>query len=158
MQGTIDFFGLTVACFFIITGMLLYLWKPITRFTKNQFSWQTFLTVSGIIELILGLAVTLFFIILGFQGFISEEMGTMIGIFSLASLLFLLPYIVLKAVMVYGFLKKKRWPLFLSLVSGIIYLTGGVISVSVSPVIAVLLFIYAGLTLWAGIKCLNNYQ
>ncbi|MFW6015749.1 MAG: hypothetical protein ACOCRK_04880 [bacterium] len=155
-QRPIDYFGLILACLFIITGILLYQWKYITRFTKNNFSWQTFLTVTGIIELIIGLAVILFIIILGLQGFISGEMGTMVGIFSLASLLFLLPYIVLKAVMIYGFVKKKKCSVYISLFFGGIYLTGGIVVIFIFPIIAILLLIYAGLNLWAGIKCLKN--
>src|SRR5690554_6023597 len=155
-EASLDVFGVTLASLFIISGLLLYPGKHINLSAEHHFSWQTFLTTGGIIELIIGSAVTLFVIILGFQGFISGEMGTMVGIFSLSSLLFLLPYIILKAVMVYGLFKKKRWSLFLSLISGIIYLAGGVISVSISPVIAVLLFVYAGFTLWAGIKCLKT--
>ena len=155
-EASLDVFGVTLACLFIISGLLLYLVNHIKLPAEHHFSWQTFLKVTGIFELITGLAITLFVIILGFQGFIHGEMGTMIGIFSLASLLFLLTYTMLKAVLVYGLFKRKRWSFSLSLFSGFIYLTGVLISFSIYPVIAVLLFIYAGFTLWASVKFENH--
>jgi len=65
---SIDVFGVTLACLFIISRLLLYPHKHINLSAKHPFSWQFFLTTSGIIELIIGAVFVLFAIILGIQG------------------------------------------------------------------------------------------
>ena len=81
--------------------------------------WK-FLIISGIVELSLLTPVLLLFAALGYHGYRTGEMGAMVGIFSGAILLFLFPYILIKALTVHGLRKRKPWSawsvIFLSLI------------------------------------------
>lgn len=164
-QETLDTFGIVLVGIFILTGLFLSFYKQLRRFFREnnvlkflstvkikQIIFKkkvSLLTVSAIIELIVAIPATIFIFIYGIYGFVKGEMGNMIGLISFFLLLVILPYIILKAVMVYGLVKHRRWSLFLSLFFGIIYLILGMLIVSNNPLISLLLFAYSGFTFFS---------
>ncbi len=156
-QGSYDHFGLLLAVLILTAGVLLIGGKHLISFLRRAgFGWLTFLLFTAIIELLAGISLTVFIIILALQGFISGEMGTMVGILSLASLLFLLPLIIFKAAMVYGLFARKKWALYLTLAFAILYSLGGLAGFFAVPLIALILLFYAALLLLAAVRCLQH--
>ncbi len=154
-NGTPDIFGFVLAGIFIGLGILLSFGKKIKLRAKSPSS-RTFLLISGMIELAAGIPLMAFIFIFGLHGFYAGETGTMIGLLSMASLIFVVPYILLKAAAVYGLIKRKKWSIYFSFVFGIIYFFAGISFIAGIPIIAVLLLLYAVLTRLTAIKCLKT--
>ncbi len=168
-EGIVDITGLVLIIFFIVVGLLLVFWRHLLSFQRGKeenkqinkdknisSKKRTFLISAGIIEIVTGLVFMVFIIILGFYGIVAGEMGIMIGIFSSIFLIFILPYLVFKFLMVYGLRKRRRWSLFISLLFSIIYILAGLFFVFSVPIFSLLLFLYAGFTLWAALNCLQD--
>lgn len=170
-EGAFDFFGLVLAFFFILIGLLVFLWPRIKIFAVQRKStgnssktpgekvdsWgRSFLIVAGIIELIIGIPVLIFIFVLGLHGIIAGEMGTMIGFFSLSILIILFPYIFLKILVVYGLVKTRIWSIYFVLVFGGLSIIIAILIAFSLHILSIVLFVYAGGTIWAGIKCLKS--
>ncbi len=170
-EGAFDVFGLVLACFFILIGLFVFFWPRIKIFVAQRKSpensskkpgekvgsWESsFLIITGIIELIIGIPALIFIFVLGLHGIIAGEMGTMIGFFSLSILIILFPYIFLKILVVYGLGKRRIWSTYFALICGGLSLIIAVVITVSFPVLSLLLFVYAGITIWAGIKCLKS--
>jgi len=158
-QGSLEVFAVLLACIFIITGLLITYFKRVVNFKKDQSPHQgIFLIITTIIELLVGAIILIFIFILGYQGFLAGEMGTMIGFFSLASLLIIFPYLLLKTLMIYGLLKKKKWAIYLSFLFVSIYILIGLLLITELLIISIILLIYAVFSLRSSLSLLQNYN
>jgi len=163
-EEVFDVFGLVLACFIILIGFVVFFWPslkafwsqrriPKTQREKIKIWERSFLLVTGIAELIIGIPLFIFILFLGIQGIIAGEMGIMIGFFSLNILIILFPYFSLRFLVVYGLAKRKSWANYLALVFGGLFFIFGFIVFFGFPFLSLLLFGYGGVTIWAGIKC-----
>ena len=161
-QGSLEIFAVVLACIFIITGLLIIYLKRLKRvisFKKARSPHQgIFLVISTMIELLTGAIILIFILILGYQGFLAGEMGTMIGFFSLASLFILLPYLLLKILMIYGLFKKKKWSIYLSFLFIVIYILIGLLLITELLIISIILLIYAVFSLRSSLRLLQDYN
>lgn len=124
---------------------------------RSPRTWQRrFLIVTGIAELIIETGSLVFVMFLGYHGFIAGEMGTMLGMFAIAIQLILLPFTALRAATVYGLWKHKRWAYYTAIMLAVLIMLGGLFSLSISPLAYVLVFTYAGITIWAAVTCLRG--
>ncbi len=170
-EGAFDVFGLVLACFFILIGLLVFLWPRIKIFAAQRkspgnrsktpgekvYSWERiFLLVTGIIELIIGIPAFIFIFVLGLHGIIAGEMGTMIGFFSLALLIVFMPYLLLKFLLVYGLSKFKKRSAYLALGFGGLYIVGAIFFLLSVPFFSLFFLVYGGFTTWAGFKMLKK--
>lgn len=170
-EGFFDVFGFVLACFFILIGLLVFLWPRIKVFASQRKNAgnssktpgegvssreKSFLLVTGIIELIIGIPVLIFVLVLGLHGIIAGEMGIMIGFFALALLIVFLPYLVLKFLMVQGLSKFKKRSAYLGLGFGVLYIGGAIFFLFSVPFFSLFFLVYGGFTTWAGIKMLKK--
>ncbi len=170
-EGVWDVSGLVLACFFILLGLLGLFWPRIRVFASQRKNAgnssktpgegvssreRSFLLVTGIIELIIGIPVLIFVLVLGLHGIIAGEMGTMIGFFALALLIFILPYLVLKFLLVQGLSKFKKRSAYLALGFGGLYILGALFFLFSVPFFSLFFLVYGVFTTWAGIKMLKK--
>ncbi len=122
---------------------------------KNTLWQRQFLIIAGIVELIFCIPALLFTLFFGYQGFIAGEMGNMIGLFSIAIGIFLLPYVAARATAVHGLIKRKRWAAVACIIlSGLIFL-GSFFSVIDFPILSGAVLIYTSFSIWAAVKYLK---
>ena len=105
---------------------------------------------------VLALLVTVFISILSYAGFEAGEMGAMIGIFGAIGLFFLIPWLIIKMVLVIGIFKGKKWAVLLSLIFTMLALIPGLLSIGDSLVPFLVSLIFLSPMLWAEIKCLKH--
>ncbi len=119
--------------------------------------WQRrFLLSLGVLELIVAIPSAVFGLLLGYHGFATGEMGTMVGILVLAVLVPLLLYGVLRVFSLFGLWKRRRWGAALVIVLAVMGALGGFIVALDTPGLLVIILIYAGATAWAAIGCLKH--
>jgi len=117
---------------------------------------RKFLIITGIIELLLLFPAILFTVFFGYQGFIAGEMGTMIGMFSVALILFLIPYLAARTAAVQGLRKMKRWAPVLCIVLSALVLTASLFTAFDFPFLFALILIYISVSIWSAVVCLRH--
>ncbi|MGC9311997.1 MAG: hypothetical protein ACP5IA_04855 [Sediminispirochaetaceae bacterium] len=117
---------------------------------------RRFLLITGIIEVVLAVGIIICIMILGYHGFASGEMGTMVGMFSVSVLLFLLPFAAARFSAVMGLRQDRSWAYVVTLVLSALILLTGLLALSASPLLALLLLLYAASTAWAAAVCLRS--
>ncbi|MQY76740.1 MAG: hypothetical protein GH155_03840 [Spirochaeta sp.] len=105
---------------------------------------------------LLALIISLLVIKLAYEGFAAGEMGTMIGIFGAAILIFLLPLLVLSAVITIGNFKGKKWSLILSLIFTGLGFPAAFFTLAIGPAVFLAVILFLGLMLWVEIICLKH--
>ena len=126
------------------------------KIKKNTLWQRQFLIITGIVELALCIPSLLFIIFFGYQGFVAGEMGNMIGLFSIAIGLFLLPYIAARAAAVHGLIKRKPWGAVISIILSGLFLLGAFFSAVEFPVLSVMVLLYTSVSIWAAVKYLGH--
>jgi FlaA1/EpsC-like NDP-sugar epimerase len=120
--------------------------------------WQrTFLIISGIIELLLLAPALVFTAFLGYHGFTTGEMGTMIGMFSVAILLLLLPYLAARLAVVLGLRRNRRWAAVLGIVLSVSLLLAAMFSMAEFTVLPATLVAYTVLSIYAAVGCIRGF-
>ncbi len=117
---------------------------------------RKFLIIAGIGELILLVPAFLIIVFIGYQGFAAGEMGNMVGMFSAAVLLFLLPYLVIRVAAVYGLRKTRPWAAVLCIVLSALLLAGSIFSAVDFPLLFALIVLYSSFSIWAAIRYLRK--
>ena len=117
---------------------------------------RKFLIITGMVELILLFPALLAIVFIGYQGFAAGEMGNMIGMFSTAALLFLLPYLVIRVAAVLGLRKMKPWAAVLCIVLSAFVMAGSIFSVVDFPLLFALIVLYSSFSVWAAIRYLRK--
>ena len=118
---------------------------------------RSFLLISGVVELLFLTPALLFIAFLGYHGFAAGEMGTMIGAFATAILLFLLPYLAARLAVVLGLKKDRRWATVLNGILSTALLVAAMLSIGDFPVISAALIVYAGVSIWAAVECWRQF-
>ena len=117
---------------------------------------RPFLLIAGSAELLLELTAAVLSLLLGGHGFAAGEMGTMIGIFSAALLLVLLPYLAARAAAVYGLWKRRRWAAVLTIVLSAVVLLATAFIIGIAPLVYAVILLYGLLSGWAALLCLRS--
>ena len=94
---------------------------------------------------------------LGLKGFEAGEMGNMIGMFSVAGLLLLVPCVAARAFAVYGLAKRRRPAAVLTIVLSVLVAAAGLTAAEVSPLFSLSVLLYAGLCIWAAVLCRKRF-
>ena len=116
----------------------------------TMFAW---LSIAGALS---ALIIVLFVTKLAYEGFVAGEMGTMIGIFGLVGLLFLLPWLILAIVVAIGNFKGKKWSLILSLIFTVIGIPAAFFTLATVPAVLLVVMFFLALMLWVEIICLKH--
>ena len=125
--------------------------------TGTSRPWQaTMLAWLSIAGALLALIIVLFVTKLAYEGFAAGEMGTMIGIFGVVGLLFLLPWLILSIVLAIGNFKGKKWSLILSLIFTLIGIPAAFFTLAIGPAVFLVVIFFLGLLLWVEIICLKH--
>ena len=117
---------------------------------------RRFLLITGIIEVVLEAGSIILIVLLGYHGFAAGEMGTMIGMFSVSVLLFLLPFTAARLSAVLGLRKDKSWAYVVTLFLSALILLAGFFALPSFPLLFLLLLLYAAGTGWAAAVCLRR--
>jgi len=117
---------------------------------------RKFLIITGIIELLFLYPAFLFTVFFGYQGFVAGEMGNMIGMFSVALILFLIPYLAARTAAVQGLRKMKRWAPVLCIVLSALVLTASLFIAFDLPFLLALILIYNSVSIWFAVVCLRH--
>ena len=115
-----------------------------------MFAW---LSIAGALS---ALIIVLFVTKLAYEGFAAGEMGTMIGIFGVVGLLFLLPWLILAIVVAIGNFKGKKWSLILSLIFTAIGIPAAFFTLAIGTTVLLVVMFFLGLMLWVEIICLKH--
>lgn len=117
---------------------------------------RKFLIITGKIELLLLFPAFLFTVFFGYQGFVAGEMGNMIGMVSVALILFMIPYLAARTAAVLGLRKMKRWAPVLCIVLSALVLTASLFTAFDLPVLLALILIYNSVSIWFAVECLRQ--
>ena len=117
---------------------------------------RRFLLITGIAEGVLEAGSIILIVLLGYHGFVAGEMGTMLGMFSVSVLLFLLPFAAARLGAVLGIRKDKPWAYVVTLFLSALILLAGFFALPAFPLLFFLLLLYAAGTGWAAGVCLRR--
>lgn len=112
--------------------------------------------ITGIGEVVLETGSIVFVILLGYHGFAAGEMGTMLGMFSVSVLLFLLPFTLARLSALIGLRNDKAWSYVVTLFLSALILLTSFFALPDSPLLFLLLLLYAAAIGGSAIACLRQ--
>jgi hypothetical protein len=172
--GSVDALGGVLAALFVLSGITLlslgFSHLPPHRGSssgngesaagsgRRSRPWQRpFLIITGSAELAVLLIGGGLAVLVGGHGFASGEMGTMIGMFAVMALLFVLPYAAARAAAVYGLWTRKRWGAKLTILLSALAVLAAVFIAGSAPLVFIIVLLYAAVSLWAALGWLGSF-
>jgi len=119
--------------------------------------WQGILLAwMCLVGMVILFLIVVFIVIFCYQGFAAGEMGTMIGIFGVVALIFLIPLLITTIVVTFGLFKRKRSSVVLALVITCFGILGGFFTLAAGFSVYLGVIFYLGMMLYTEIICLKH--